>query len=68
MDCPGVRSVHTGPIPRIGGVAMYLSAIVFEIKGNIEPRQGHAPHHLIAMPKFGSLGAQKLAPRRGIKK
>jgi UDP-GlcNAc:undecaprenyl-phosphate GlcNAc-1-phosphate transferase len=26
VDYPGVRSVHTRPIPRIGGVAIYLSA------------------------------------------
>jgi UDP-GlcNAc:undecaprenyl-phosphate GlcNAc-1-phosphate transferase len=26
VDRPGVRSVHTRPIPRIGGVALYLSA------------------------------------------
>lgn len=27
VDHPGVRSVHTRPIPRIGGVAIYLSAM-----------------------------------------
>ncbi|MGE5294712.1 MAG: glycosyltransferase family 4 protein [Solirubrobacterales bacterium] len=26
IDRPGIRSVHTHPIPRIGGVAIYLSA------------------------------------------
>ncbi len=26
VDYPGIRSVHTRPIPRIGGVAIYLSA------------------------------------------
>ncbi len=26
VDHPGIRSVHTRPIPRIGGVAIYLSA------------------------------------------
>lgn len=27
VDYPGVRSVHTQPIPRIGGVAVYLSSM-----------------------------------------
>ncbi len=27
VDRPGVRSIHTHPIPRIGGVAIYLSSI-----------------------------------------
>jgi len=27
LDRPGVRSIHTHPVPRIGGVAIYLSAI-----------------------------------------
>ncbi len=27
VDRPGVRSIHTQPIPRIGGVAIYLSSI-----------------------------------------
>jgi UDP-GlcNAc:undecaprenyl-phosphate GlcNAc-1-phosphate transferase len=26
VDYPGVRSIHTRPVPRIGGVAIYLSA------------------------------------------
>lgn len=28
LDRPGVRTVHTRPIPRIGGVAIFLAAIV----------------------------------------
>jgi len=27
VDRPGIRSVHTRPIPRIGGIAIYLSAV-----------------------------------------
>jgi UDP-GlcNAc:undecaprenyl-phosphate GlcNAc-1-phosphate transferase len=27
MDCPGVRAVHGRPIPRIGGVAIFFSAV-----------------------------------------
>jgi len=28
VDCPGARAVHTRPIPRIGGVAVFLSAML----------------------------------------
>ena len=27
VDKPGVRSIHTRPVPRIGGIAIYLSAV-----------------------------------------
>jgi len=27
LDCPGIRTVHTNPIPRIGGVAIFLAAM-----------------------------------------
>ena len=27
VDRPGIRSVHTDPIPRIGGIAIYLSSM-----------------------------------------
>ena len=27
VDKPGVRSIHTRPVPRIGGIAIYLSAM-----------------------------------------
>ncbi len=27
LDCPGLRSIHTQPIPRIGGVAIFLSSV-----------------------------------------
>jgi UDP-GlcNAc:undecaprenyl-phosphate GlcNAc-1-phosphate transferase len=27
VDCPGVRTVHTRPIPRIGGLAIFLSTM-----------------------------------------
>jgi UDP-GlcNAc:undecaprenyl-phosphate GlcNAc-1-phosphate transferase len=27
VDYPGIRSIHTQPIPRIGGIAIYLSAM-----------------------------------------
>ncbi len=29
VDRPGVRSIHTQPIPRIGGVAIYVSSVFF---------------------------------------
>ncbi len=27
LDHPGIRSVHTTPIPRIGGIAIYLASM-----------------------------------------
>jgi len=27
LDCPGVRTVHTKPVPRIGGVAIFISVM-----------------------------------------
>jgi len=29
MDAPGIRKVHSRPIPRIGGVAIFLAAMMF---------------------------------------
>ena len=46
--------------------AQHRAAVVAQVEGHIETRQGQALDHLFQMAEFGFLGAQELAPGRGI--
>ena len=43
----------------------YLPAVMQQPDSHVKPAQGDAPDHFQYMQKFGSLGAEKLPPRRG---
>jgi len=47
VDRPGVRTVHTRPIPRIGGVAIFLSAVSMIVAALfLDNAIGHAFQHV----------------------
>ncbi|MCY1360658.1 hypothetical protein D9M69_472930 [compost metagenome] len=66
------RAAHRRHPPRLaGGVAglvqgQHALAVVAQVEGHVEARQGQALDHFLQVVELGLLGAQELAPRRGV--
>ena len=63
------QGLQTGAPPRIverGRQVVERFAVVAQLKGDVRPYQGDAPHHLLQMAELGLLGAQKLTACRGV--